>query len=312
MNTHHPEPRREQIISPEVLDGLIQRSDSKGLWKISQHLLALGAFGFIAFTEFWNIPTPLRVALGLAYSILLVFSFCPLHETIHGSAFASKWLNRWVSNVYGLVLMLPPKFFNAFHMAHHRHTQIPGKDPELASAKPATIGQYLLYVSGILYWRAQIVGLILYSMGRSDSFIPNSRHWQIIFEARLFLVIYGGILTWSVATQSLLFFWIWLLPALIGQPFLRLFLLAEHTHCPEVANMFENTRTTYTNRIMQWLCWNMNFHTAHHAYAGIPFYQLAQANLLIKNHLIHADQGYISVHRSILARLNRHSSTSTA
>jgi fatty acid desaturase len=45
--------------------------------------------------------------------------------------------------------------------------------------------------------------------------------------------------------------WVWLVPVLLGQPVLRLYLLAEHGDCPEVANMFENTRTTFTTRAMR-------------------------------------------------------------
>ena len=34
---------------------------------------------------------------------------------------------------------------------------------------------------------------------------------------------------------------LWIIPALLGQPFLRAFLLAEHAACPAVSNMLENS-----------------------------------------------------------------------
>jgi hypothetical protein len=37
----------------------------------------------------------------------------------------------------------------------------------------------------------------------------------------------------------------WIVPALLGQPWLRLFLLAEHAGCPQVRDMLANSRTTY-------------------------------------------------------------------
>jgi len=57
-----------------------------------------------------------------AYGTCLVFLFAPLHETIHGTAFRSRRLNRVVSAACGWILVLPPRYFRAFHFEHHRHT----------------------------------------------------------------------------------------------------------------------------------------------------------------------------------------------
>ena len=60
------------------------------------------------------------------------------------------------------------------------------------------------------------------------------------------LVIYGGALCFTLFVSTALVF-AWLLPLLIGFPLLRMYLLAEHGLCPTVTNMFDNTRTTFTN-----------------------------------------------------------------
>ena len=39
----------------------------------------------------------------------------------------------------------------------------------------------------------------------------------------------------------------------------------------------ENTRSTRTNALMRWMCWNMQYHTAHHAFPGVPCYALPPA-----------------------------------
>ena len=61
------------------------------------------------------------------------------------------------------------------------------------------------------------------------------------------LLTYTFIFTGAVilAPQYILQFW--LLPLLLGQPFLRLFLLAEHAGCPHEPDMLKNSRTTRTN-----------------------------------------------------------------
>ncbi|MHB8475365.1 MAG: fatty acid desaturase [Steroidobacteraceae bacterium] len=57
---------------------------------------------------------------------------------------------------------------------------------------------------------------------------------------------------------------------LAGQPFLRLFLMAEHAGCALSDNMFANTRTTYTNGTLRLLAWQMPFHVEHHCFGGAP------------------------------------------
>ncbi|MEM9098892.1 MAG: fatty acid desaturase, partial [Pseudomonadota bacterium] len=40
----------------------------------------------------------------------------------------------------------------------------------------------------------------------------------------------------------------------------------------------ENTRSTRTNAVMRWMCWNMQYHTAHHAFPSVPFHRLKELN----------------------------------
>ena len=70
----------------------------------------------------------------------------------------------------------------------------------------------------------------------------------------------------------------WLLPLVVGQPFLQLFLLAEHTGCPHNPDMLRNSRTIRTHPLVMMLAWNMPYHTAHHSLPAVPFHQLAAFN----------------------------------
>ena len=84
----------------------------------------------------------------------------------------------------------------------------------------------------------------------------------------------------------------WLIPQLIGQPFLRGYLLAEHTGCTLDRNGLTNTRTTLTNRIVRLLMWDMPFHAEHHLYPSIPFHRLAAAHALLRDRLRFVQPGY--------------------
>jgi len=94
-----------------------------------------------------------------------------------------------------------------------------------------------------------------------------------------------------------LLFYCWWLPLILGQPFLRLYLMAEHGRCPLVSNMFLNTRTVFTNRVIRALAWNMPFHAEHHAYPSVPFHRLPQLHLLVKQKLQVTSDGYTGFHR---------------
>jgi hypothetical protein len=64
--------------------------------------------------------------------------------------------------------------------------------------------------------------------------------------------VYLLLLIASIAWSSTILLWVWLLPLVIGQLFLRPYLYAEHTGCERSRSAFENTRTTYTGEVTKW------------------------------------------------------------
>ena len=260
-----PKPGR---LSDDALSALVGRSDRKGLTHLALHVVAIAAAGTVcasAFDTAWLLPA------AWLYGTTLVFLFAPLHETVHYTAFRSRWLNRAVSTVCGWILVLPPRYFRAFHLEHHRYTQDPERDPELAVAPPATWSDYLWRVSGFQYWTSRVRTTLEHAAGRvSEPFLAPSERAEVVREARLYLASYVLVAAVSIATGSAVLLWLWVVPVALGQPMLRLYLLAEHTGCPMVPDMLANSRTVHTNAIVRFLSWNMPYHAEHHAYAAIP------------------------------------------
>ncbi|MEL6409620.1 MAG: fatty acid desaturase [Pseudomonadota bacterium] len=256
----------------------LKTSDNRiGLLHLSGHV------GLILFLATWIAKGwPLWWAAIAAQGIVICFLFTLEHEATHKTPFATSELNEWVGRFAGLLIFLPFEWFRHFHLAHHKFTNIPGKDPELLSgAKPETRLQYAKYVSGLTYWTGmagQIFSNVISPL--SGGYVPKSKARHIRLEACLMLIFY------VIASLSLFFspflFWVWLLPILLGQPFLRLYLLAEHGRCAFVANMFENTRTTYTNRFVRFLAWNMPYHVEHHSIPQVPFHKLPELHDLMQ------------------------------
>jgi hypothetical protein len=63
------------------------------------------------------------------------------HEATHRTPFRTVWLNDWAGRLAGFLLLLPFEWFRAFHLAHHRWTNLPGKDPELRGRSPRPGGR---------------------------------------------------------------------------------------------------------------------------------------------------------------------------
>jgi len=285
-------------LSPETKAELTARSDTPGLRHLALH------FGFIVLCgALIASGAPLWPLLIPVQGILLVFLFTLEHEATHKTPFASETLNEWVGQACGLILVLPFTWFRYFHLAHHRFTNIPGKDPELlAGAKPETWSAYVWHVSGLPYWASMLRQVVVNAFGRPEAaYLPERARDRIRTEALWMLAIYALATLSLVATPVLL--WVWILPMFIGQPFLRLYLLAEHGRCKPVANMFENTRTTFTNRIVRFLAWNMPYHVEHHAYPAVPFHKLPALHNLTAPHLKVTADGYTEFTRESLGLL---------
>lgn len=239
----------------------------------------------------------------LAQGVVLVFLFAPLHESVHYTAFASRGLNRTVAAIAGWLLLLPSRWFRFYHLSHHRHTQDPALDPELQARPIDDRFRHVRHLSGWPYWRAQTRLIVRQARGRVDDlFVPAYERLSIVRQARFSLAIYGLVAIVSLATGSWLAVKLWLVPVLLGQPFLRAYLMAEHGNCPFIADMFRNTRTTFTNGLVRFLAWNMPYHTEHHAYPAIPFHNLPEAHKALASQLRVTENGYLTVQRKLFAR----------
>lgn len=277
-------------------ESLLQRSDSAGLKHLALYLLAMGLCSALIVLQ-----VPFQPVIMLLQGILIVFLFTLLHETVHRTPFASERLNLWVGRFCGFLVFLGPEWFRYFHFAHHRYTHDPEKDPELASAKPQTAWQYLTYLSGLPETKERIATLFRNAIhANEDVYVPAKGKTKVMREARYQLTLYAALVIASIGTGSTLLLWVWLLPLLMGGPFLRGYLLAEHARCPHVSSMLENTRTTFTTPLVRFLAWNMPYHVEHHAYPAVPFHKLPEFHQLVRNHISHLQEGYVRFNHTYL------------
>ena len=302
-NNHRLKP-----LTPAMLRELSVRSDLRGAAQSLGHygvILLVGALIWkVAST--WGLLWALPLMAVQGY--VVAFLFMAVHETAHKTAFKSRSLNLVVGHLSAFLIGLPYEYYCLFHWDHHRYTQDPEKDPELiVGVKPTSDTQLALAYSGLL----QVAGRLRLMLGHAVSgkvtvpWIPESKRAAVVAEARIYTALYALLLALSLWLSSALLLWVWVVPLMIGQLFLRPYLYAEHTGCDRTRSAFHNTRTTYTGAFVKWFAWNMPYHVEHHAYPSIPFHALPKLNEIVDGEIVHRGRGYIRTTRETWAWFRR-------
>ena len=263
------------------------------------HLALIGAAGvLLAMGPLWA-KAPALVLLGIAQAAL----FAPVHETMHLTAFRNRRVNAVVGWLTACPSLLNWHYYALFHLAHHRFTQDPERDPELSPPPPAALEGYILRVLAVNYWRTRLK--VIADCWRGDlsgyPYIPAAGRQEVITSVRAMTLFVAAV----AAGSALIWGWwvplaFWVAPQIVGQVFLRLYLLTEHTGCDETPNGLVNTRTTLTNAAMRLLMWNMSYHTEHHLYPSIPFHRLPAAHRAVRDRLGVVQNGYARWHAGFL------------
>lgn len=262
---------RRRLIAPERLRALMQRSDLRGALQVGSHLgvlVATGALLWSTWGTLWAVP------LFAVHGVVLNFLYAGQHELSHGTVFETKWLNVFFGRILGFLMIYPRDFDRIQHAAHHQHTQNWEKDGELVR-EPYTLRSYLLWFWGPTYWKSRISRIVRLSRGVVvEPYIRRDEHGVVIREARWHAALYALVAAASVATGSWAAVILWLAPLLVMKPVHQLQNTIEHLGLSHEDDILDNTRSTRTNAVMRWLCWQMPYHTAHHTFPSVPFWRL--------------------------------------
>lgn len=266
---------RRDVIDAAKLRSLCVPSNTKGAIQTLSHAGAIAATGTLLWLlrgSIWAVP------LFAVQGVLLNFLYAGQHELSHWTVFKTGWLNEWVGRGFGFLLFYPRTFDQVQHMAHHRFTQDWARDGELARAR-YTLTSYVLWMSGMSYWYTRWRRILRFCFGFvTEPYLPQKRRGDFIREARWHLAGYSFIAGVSVAMHSWAAVILWLAPMLAMKCVHQLQNTIEHLGLPHEDNVLVNTRSTRTNALMRWLGWRMQYHTAHHAFPGVPFHRLRELN----------------------------------
>ena len=151
-------------LDRKTLKAIARRSDGPGLVYLAcwgAGLLATGSFVWLSLGTWWMWP-----AMFVHGVVLSVPAYAISHETAHGTAFRSHWLNETVLWIGSLIYMEEPLHRRYTHTNHHTFTWHVGKDSQMPFDTPMTLARWLAEISGFALMRFQATVMLRLVSGR--------------------------------------------------------------------------------------------------------------------------------------------------
>jgi len=279
-------------IDKETLKELKQRSNVHGFTQSFLQLAIGSGTAYFSFYAWYNLHWgifALALFVHSAYmGFLSVVAAC--HELSHGTAFKSKGLNNFFYYIFSFISWSNPVLFKASHSHHHRYTLLGQHDQEAVLPGEFRVRDFLKsFILSPPFWWQPLSRHWKHSLGQLTSewdknIFPDSRpkkRRQLANWARF--IIYGHLVLMVI---SILFgYWI-LIPIILfpayGGWFAHLFGAAQHLGMQSgVPDFRRNSRTMILNPVGAFLYWQMNYHTEHHMFPAVPFYNLRKLHKLL-------------------------------
>jgi MocE subfamily Rieske [2Fe-2S] domain protein len=277
-------------VSTGELRQLLERRNWPAIRDITLWFALIIGSGLAAL-RLWNAGSAWAVVPFMIYGVLYAStSDSRWHESGHGTAFKTRWLNDALYEIASFMIMRESTIWRWSHARHHSDTIIVGRDPEIAVPRPPNLLRVLagfckLPVIARYFWH-----VVLHCTGtltpQERTFVPQSERRKVFLRAVIYLLIYAGIVGLSIYSRSILPLLFVGLPTLYGSWLVELYGLTQHAGLAEdVLDHRLNTRTIYMNAIHRYLYWNMNYHVEHHLFPLVPYYNLPRLHQLVRSHL---------------------------
>lgn len=268
-------------------------------------LAAFGVAGGLLWGTWWCVP------FFLVYGVLYgSASDSRWHESGHGTAFRTAWLNDALYQVASFMNMKEPTLWRWSHARHHTDTIIVGRDREILAMRPPDAARLVVNVFGVRDAVDVVTSVLRHAAGRltaeERTFIPESEHHRVYREARAWVAIYVAVIALAIALGSFLPLMYVGLPSLYGRWLAHFFAFTQHAGLAEnVLDHRLNSRTVYMNPVLRFLYWNMNYHIEHHMFPMVPYHALPALHAEVRADLPEPSPSTIAAYREIIPTLLR-------
>lgn len=226
---------------------------------------------------------------GFVYSAAMTTT----HDAIHHTLTGWRWFDEVVPRLFSYFIFWPHGIYSALHRLHHRMNGKDSRDPESATFTLATykksnrVGKFYirnqLWLSLFVFGGIGLVVKHVYQAIKLRDLIPSL--WRIVLIDVIGISICFAITLVLIAELG--YFWPYvgyflIMERIIGfSHHLRSF-VEHHGLQVESENhlltKLQNCRNIETNKFMSHYFNGLNFHSVHHAFPGIPFYNLPEAH----------------------------------
>ncbi len=210
------------------------------------------------------------------------------HETGHGTAFKTDWMNNALYEIASFMVMRESTVWRWSHTRHHSDTIIVGRDPEIAVPRPPDLKAIVMSFFNLRVYQRYFSHIVLHSFGRMSAdektYIPEVEFPRVYRRARVYVAIYLIVIALSIWSRSILPLFLVGLTNLFGTWLLVTYGLTQHAGLAEnVLDHRLNCRTVYMSWIHRYLYWNMNYHVEHHMFPLVPYHALPRLHAAVKD-----------------------------
>ncbi len=295
-------------IPRKQMKELMRRTDGPALRDTAIWFACLalfGTLGCLAWGTWWAVPA--FAAYGVLYGSS---SDSRWHETGHGTAFRTRWMNDALYQIACFMVLREPTPWRWSHTRHHTDTIIVGRDPEIAAPRPPDIAGILLNLFALRSGPRELRKILLHATGRltpeERTYIPEMEYRKVFRVARIWLLIYAAVIGTALAMGSWLPLMLIGLPTFYGGWLLVVFGITQHAGLAEdVLDHRLNSRTVYMNPVLRFLYWNMNYHVEHHMFPMVPYHALPALHEVMKRDTPTPYRGLWEAYREIIPTLLR-------
>ena len=278
-------PYRSKILTAEQLKSLTTVKPGRMIrdtlidWSV-----ILLCWVIVAFYPVWYVVVLAIPIIGCHLYGLMIIA----HDGLHRRLFASKKANDRYCNMLLLGPICAVTHMNRLnHMDHHKLLAT-DNDPDrykYLTRDKRSLLQFMLFITGIAYIFQTLRNVFLKPSSPSPSHTKKHYNTENIIVIIAWQVLLIGGLSYSIG-------W-WAYPVLFAFPFYIFAYLAdtirvfcEHSQPENDTPETDRKRLiTYTSSWLErkfFAPHNMNYHTAHHLWPSIPYYNLPEANRYIQ------------------------------
>ena len=295
-------------IDKKKLKELSVKKDLPGLIHFFLYFFSLFIFGYLAYI---TLGTWWTYLFFFIYGTIYAFSVANWHETVHRTAFKTKWLNEFFYHISSFMCDFEGFRWRRSHTFHHTNTlqTEDDYDHEIQVSRPIELFSFFLNfvpLTDLIFPHKLIkYEVIKHAFGKFSPVveITASKSYQkkILWNSRFYLCIWILIILYSLYIWSFLPIVYIILPTYIGKPIW--FAVNVTQHLAAKIDTKDHRLSTYSikiNPILSFLYWNMEYHLEHHMFPSVPSYNLKKLRYEIDDQLPKPFKSLFDFYKSVL------------